>query len=217
MSKRLLPLLALLLAPLAAAMGEFYCCQDANGQSICGDTLPERCRGHAYRILDRNGNIIKEIAPPLTPEQKAEQAMEARRRKLEEAAAREQRRLDNALLDTYATPQDIDFAQQKAENDVDLAIRNAQEVLAEAQDKRQKLAEEAEFYQKKSMPSELQNDLRATDHEIKVQQELIAVKKREKAAIRAKYEADRKRYLELTGRRSTGATITPPNSSATAR
>jgi hypothetical protein len=214
----LLPLALLSLASTSEAAGEFYCCQEAtSGRRICGDTLPEQCRGRAYRILDRAGNVIKEVGPPLTQEQKAEQAAENSQRKKKEEAAREQRRLDQALLDTYATPQDIDIAQRKAEDDVDLSIRNAQEYLESVQVKRQKLEAEAEFYQKKAMPPDLEKDLRAINHEIRLQQDLIATKQGELTTIHGKYDADRKRYFELTGRRSTGSAVNRPASSSANR
>ena len=70
MRKLALPLLTLLLANSAQAANEFYCCQDpASGRRVCSDTLPEQCRGRAYRILDSGGNIIKEVGAPLSPEQ----------------------------------------------------------------------------------------------------------------------------------------------------
>jgi hypothetical protein len=202
MLKRPLPLSLLLLAlsaNTASAAGELYCCPDpVSGRRICGDTLPEQCRGRGYRILDSSGNVIKEVGPPLTAEQKAEQAMEARRKKQLEDAAREQRYRDQALLDTYATPKDIDMAQSKAEADVNLAIQETQTRINEAQAKRKKFEAEAEFYKKKAMPAELTKELRTLDHEIKTQQELLDVKKREFDAIKAKYDADRKRYYEVT-------------------
>lgn len=144
--------------------------------------------------------MLKEVGPPLTPEQKAEQAQEAKRKKLLEEANREQHRKDQALLDTYAAPEDIDLAQSKAEADVNLAIQAAQDRIVVAQKKRKKFEDEAEFYKKKEMPAELTKQLNALEHEIKVQRELQDVKKREFDAIKAKYDADRKRYAELTGR-----------------
>jgi hypothetical protein len=189
------------LATSAGATGEFYCCQDPNsGRRVCGDTLPEQCRGRAYRVLDSGGNVVKEVGPPLTPEQKAELAQETKRKKLLEEASREQRRKDQALLDTYAAPEDIDLAQSKAEADVNLAIQAAQERIVVAQKKRKKFEDEAEFYKKKEMPAELAKQLHALEHEIKLQRELQDVKKREFDVIKAKYDADRKRYGELTGR-----------------
>lgn len=204
MSRPLLaPLLLLLMASSAQAAGEFYCCQDpTSGRRVCSDTLPDQCRGRAYRVLDSAGNFVREVGPPLSPEQKAEQALENRRKKQLEEASREQRRRDQALLDTYATPQDIDLAQGKAEADVNLAILATQTRIDAARVKRKKFEDEAEFYKKKALPAELEKELHALDHEIKVQHELLDVKKRDFDAIKAKYDADRKRYYELTGRGS---------------
>ena len=207
MRKTALPLLVLLAVGSAQAASEFYCCQDpANGRRVCGDTLPEQCRGRAYRILDSGGNIVKEVGAPLTSEQKAELVLENKRRKQLEDAGREQRRRDQALLDTYTTAEDIDLAQKKAEADVNLAIQATNERIATAQKKRKKFADEAEFYKKKALPPELEKDLRAIDHEIRLQQELIALKQKEFDTIKAKYDADRKRYFELTSKSPT----TPP-------
>ncbi len=207
MRKTALPLLVLLAVGSAQAASEFYCCQDpANGRRVCGDTLPEQCRGRAYRILDSGGNIVKEVGAPLTSEQKAELVLENKRRKQLEDAGREQRRRDQALLDTYTTAEDIDLAQKKAEADVNLAIQATNERIATAQKKRKKFADEAEFYKKKALPPELEKDLRAIDHEIRLQQELIALKQKEFDTIKAKYDADRKRYFELTRKSPT----TPP-------
>ncbi|PKO93744.1 MAG: hypothetical protein CVU16_04485 [Betaproteobacteria bacterium HGW-Betaproteobacteria-10] len=198
------PLTALLLALTANgafAAGEFYCCADpTNGRRICADTLPEQCRARAYRILDSGGNLLKEVGPPLTAEQKAELTAAARQAKQREDIAREQRRKDQALLDTYASPQDIDLAQNKAETDVKLAIQDTQARIDEARSKRKKAEAEAEFYRKKSMPAELAKELRTLEHEIRIQQELLAVKKREFDAVKTKYDADRQRYYEVTKR-----------------
>lgn len=174
-----------------------FCCE---GGRICADSLPEQCRGKAYRILDSGGNLLKEVGPPLTPEQKAQAAAEAQRKKELEEQAKEQRRKDQALLDTYAMPQDIDLAQSKAEADVNLAIKAAEDRIAAARKTRKKFEDEAEFYKKKTLPAEVAKGLRDADHEIKTQQELLDVKKGDAALIKAKYDADRKRYAELTGR-----------------
>ncbi|WP_153132250.1 hypothetical protein [Dechloromonas hortensis] len=201
MPKRLLAPLLLLLATTAQAGGEFYCCQDpGNGRRVCGDALPDVCRGRAYRLLDSAGNVIKEVGPPLSPEEKALAAAESRRKKKLEEADREQRRRDQALLDTYALPQDIDLAQRKAEADVNFAIAASQAKIDVARKKRKKFEAEAEFYKKKTLPPELEKELRAIDHEIKLEQELLDIKKHDFETIKTKYDADRKRYNELTGR-----------------
>ncbi len=192
-----------LLAALPASAGEFYCCPDpATGRRICEDTVPPQCRGRGYKVLDSAGNLLRDVPPPLTPEQKAQQAQEAKLRKQQEEAAREQRRKDQALLDTYATPADIDQAQQKAENDLNTAISSAKAQMDTIRRQLQKLEKEAEFYKKKTMPTELAKDLEAQRHEMSLLQELVNLKQKDFDTVRTKYDADRKRYFELTGRSS---------------
>lgn len=201
MSKSLLVPLLAVLATTVQAGGELYCCQDpSNGRRVCSDALPDVCRGRAYRLLDSGGNIIKEVGPPLTAEEKAQAAAESRRRKQQDEANREQRRRDQALLDTYVLPQDIDLAQRKAEADVNFAITASQAKIDAAYKKRKKLEAEAEFYKKKTLPPQLEKDLRAIDHELKLEQELLDIKKHDLETIKTKYDADRQRYNELTGR-----------------
>jgi hypothetical protein len=209
MSRLLLLPLLLLAAASSQAASEFYCCQDSNGRRICSDMLPDQCRGRPYKVLDNGGNIVREVGPPPTAEERQAQVAENLRKKQQDEAAREQYRKDQALLDTYATPQDIDLSQRKAENDVNLAIAATQAKINVAMIKHKKLLEEAEFYRKKTLPPELVKDLRTVEHEIKVEQELLDVKKHDFELIRTKYDADRQRYQELTGRRR------PPVSGAT--
>jgi len=192
-------LLSALALPVAAQQSnKLYCC---DGGRICADSLPVQCRGKAFRILDDKGNVIKEVGPPLTPEQKAQLVLEEKQRKEAEEKLKEQRRKDQALLDTYATLEDIDVAQRKAENDINLAIKDIEGKIEVSKKKRKKFEDEAEFYKKKTLPVEVAKGLGEADHEIKTQQELLAVKQGDLQTIKTKYDTDRKRYIELTGAR----------------
>lgn len=189
---------------------EYYCCIDpGSGRRACGDTLPPQCRGRAYRVFDRAGNPIREVAAAMTPEEKAAAAAAAKRQQQLEEQKLERRRMDAALLSTYATPEDIDLAQDKAEGDVNLTIRDATEKITELQKRLNKLTAEAEFYKRSPMPPGLASDLRMVNHEIRLQQELIEVKRKEQAKIHSKYDGDRQRYYELTGRRSLSRPVSP--------
>lgn len=203
------PLTLLLLLGLSApgwAASSFFCCNDpSSGRRVCGDSLPQQCRGQAYRIFDKAGNLQKEVGPPLTAEQKAVQKQQAELAKRQEEAAREQRRLDQALLDTYATPEDIDRAQGKAESDILHLIKAAQDKILAAEKEQKKLAAEAEFYPNKAKPADLEKKLHNSESEIKMQQELIDVKNRDLVTLRTKYDTERQRYFELTGRSSGAA------------
>ena len=52
----------------AAGAGRFYCCE---GRRFCGDSLPEQCRGKAYRIYDSKGNFLRDVGPPMSADEKA--------------------------------------------------------------------------------------------------------------------------------------------------
>ena len=191
------------------ASADFYCCQDG-GRRACGDSLPEVCRGRAYKVLDKSGNLLKEVGPPLSPEQKAAQAEELKRQKEQEEKAREQRRRDQALLDTYSSIKDIDISQEKAENDVKLSIKNVEAQIQLTQLKRKKFEDEAEFYKKKQIPPEVQKGLQLTNHELKLQEELLELKQGEFAKIKAKYDGEKQRFIELSSSRRSTATPASP-------
>ena len=64
---------------------------------------------------------------------------------------------------------------------------------------------ELAFYQdskdkkaKSGPPTKLTNDIKNSDIDLKAQEDLLAVKKKEVSVINAKYDEDKKRYLEAT-------------------
>lgn len=171
--------------------------------------MPKQCRGETYRVFDSSGNTVKDVGPPLTPEQKAELIAEEKRQARLEEANREQRRKDQALLDTYATREDIDLSQKKAEGDLHLVIKDAQTALLGLTEKRKAFELEAEFYKSKTMPPQLAKDLRTIDHEIKLQNELIDLKNQEFKTVREKYGADRQRYDIITKGRNKPSSSRP--------
>lgn len=176
-----------------------YCCQSASGGKICGDGLPEQCRGKAYKILSSSGAVIKEVGPPLTAEQKAQAEADAKRKKEEEAARQEQRRKDSALLATYSSVKDVDQARTRAETNILELIKQSEAKIEALKKQRKKYDEEAEFYKKKALPPELEKNLRYNDSEINSYNGIIEGKKAELEKIRTKYDEDKRRFLELSG------------------
>ena len=55
---------------------------------------------------------------------------------------------------------------------------------------------------KKAMPAEIQKGLADTEFEIKAQESIIESKKKDMVTIQAKYDDDRKRFLDLQHRRA---------------
>jgi hypothetical protein len=198
LTARHLTIFCLLLASIPAQAGsEFFCCQDANGRRACGDTLPEICRAKAYQIIDGSGNVVKEVGPPLTPEQKKEALLLEKRRQEQEQLIRQQRLKDQALLETYSSLGDIDLAQKQAEINLQRSIEATDAQIQVINEQRKKFEREAEFYKKHAMPPEVAKGLRDTDFNLKLLAETRAAKQREFQAMTSKFDEERKRYLEI--------------------
>lgn len=177
-----------------------YCCTDAAGKQVCGDILPQACYGRAYRELGDAGRTVRNVAAPLTAEQRAQRAAEEEARKKADAALKEQQRKDQALLNTYGTVRDIEAMRLRAQEDVQKSIRNAEAKINELRLQRKKFEDEAEFYRKKTLPVDVRKGLADADFEIKAQESIIAAKKKELDVIRVKYDEDHRRFVELTQR-----------------
>lgn len=184
-----------------------YCCNEESGHQICSDILPQQCYARAYREVNERGIIVRRVDAPLTPAQRAQREAEQRRKQEEGRLAQEQRRKDQALLNTYATVQDIDLYRERAIKDLEKSIADTREKQKEYLEKKKELMEEAEFYKKRPMPADLKTAIRDNDSEISALQSVIDSKMRDIETVKAKFDEDRRRYLEITRglRRSAGS------------
>ncbi|MDR2614315.1 MAG: hypothetical protein LBC91_03195 [Candidatus Accumulibacter sp.] len=186
----------------AAEGGRFYCCTDAAGKYVCGDILPHACYGRAYRELGADGRTVREVAAPLTAEQRAQRTAEEERRQKDEVAQKEQRRKDQLLLDTYVSLDEIEVTRKRLLDDVRRSISDAEERIAEIQAQRRKYEEEAEFYRKKALPPEIEKGLADTEFEIKAQESIIEARKKDVTAVQEKFDEEHKRFLDLQRRKA---------------
>lgn len=199
-------------APSASAQAKLYKWTDASGKVHYTDKMPTEAAGRAAEELNRQGTVVRRTEAPLTAEQRAELERERKRKLEEEVAAKEQKRKDLALLNTYSSERDIDEARVRALKANEDAIKEAEHKLADAQKRSAKLKAEAEFYQKKPMPAQLKQDVQVNELERRTQSELIEMKKREVASINAKYDEDKRRFVDLTRNHKTaqGPSVTVP-------
>ena len=197
----LLPLLSSASAAAEPPGGaKFFCCNDAAGKYVCGDTVPVACYGRAYRELGADGRTVREIEAPLTAEQRARRAAEEDAARREAARLKEQQRKDQALMETYVNAEEIEAMRKRALDDVQQSIRNTEAQIVEIKARRKKFEDEAEFYKRKMLPPDVQKGLEDTGLEIKSQESVIEAKKKEIGVIQAKYDDDLKRYLDLQRR-----------------
>jgi len=190
----------LLAAAPAAAQQRMYKCVDARGKVYYTQVPPPECLGRDTLELDKSGMLIRKGQTPtaLTPAQ--EKAREAeRKKKLEdEERAKEERRKNTALLNTYSSEKDIDDARGRALKEAQAAIAETEKRIAGARQRKKELESEKEFYVKKPMPLKLKQDIANNEIDIKNQTELLDAKKKEISIINARYDSDKRRYVELT-------------------
>jgi hypothetical protein len=193
-------LLALAGSGASRAAPRIYCCPDESGKQVCGDILPAACYGRAYREVGDSGRTSRLVDAPLTPEQRARRAAEEQKRAEEERLLNEQKRRDQALLNTYSSEKDIELMRSRAERDIAAAIKAAEERIAEIRRLRKKFENEAEFYRKRQLPAEVAKGLRDADYEIDSQAWVIESKKKDRETMRLKYDQDLRRFIELSKR-----------------
>jgi hypothetical protein len=189
----------LALAAATASAAHMYKCVDSKGKPYYTDRPPAECTGKEMDELSRQGMVVKKREAALTPEQRAARDAEDKRKKEEALAAQEERRKNQALLNTYSSEKDIEDGRQRALKQSQQAATEIEKRIDDANKRGNQLAGEKEFYTKKPMPKKLSDELKDNAIELKIQQDALAEKKKELREINAKYDEDKRRYLELTG------------------
>ncbi|OGA64451.1 MAG: hypothetical protein A3F77_14265 [Betaproteobacteria bacterium RIFCSPLOWO2_12_FULL_67_28] len=189
---------ALLFSAHAAAQQRMYKCVDDKGKVYYTQVPPKECLGRDTQEISRQGRVTKRTEAALTPEQQAAREEEKKKQQEQEIAAREQKRKAQALLNTYSSEKDLEDARGRALKDNEVAIRESEKRIAGAEKRKKELEAEKEFYLKKPMPPKLAQDVKSNEAEIRNQRELLEAKKKQVADINARYDEDKRRYVELT-------------------
>jgi hypothetical protein len=198
---------ALMLAPLAAEAqpkGERYTyrCTGTDGKKYYGSTIPPACLGQPIDQLNSRGIRVKRIDPEGDEKARLEKEAEEKRVADEAAERREALRRNRALLATYTSVKDIDSARRRALLDNQKAVKEAESRIEALKKRRAAYDKELEFYKEGAKPpAKLQEDIRATEVDIEATEGLLASKQKETVNINAKYDEDKRRYQELTGRK----------------
>jgi hypothetical protein len=169
----------------------------ATGRTIYTDKVPAEQAGKANEQLSGQGMVVKRNEAAPTADQIAAREAERKRKLEEDIAAKEERRKNQALLNTYPSEKDIDEARDRAIKANEEAVKDAERKLADAEKRKKALAAEAEFYAKRPIPAQLKRDIQQNEVERNAVTELVEKKKQEIDAINARYDEDLRRYREL--------------------
>ena len=188
--------------PLDAA-AQTYRCITKEGKVYYGQTMPTACIGQVVEQLNAQGLVIKRIVPNnVQMEDSAAKEAEERKKMAEATRVKEEQRRNRALLATYTSTRDIDEARARALSEPTTRVSEIEARIEELTKKRAALAkEQASYTGGRNPPSTLTEQITDVESELNLQKELQSSKRRDIESINAKYDADKKRYVELTGRR----------------
>jgi hypothetical protein len=210
----------------ASAAGAAYKCVDEKGVTHFGDTPPAGCASVVMYEIGKSGNVLRKIDPTPTPEQVKVQQEEYERVKASLKSESEQKRKDMALLSTFSSEREFDMARDRNIEPLNARIASARDRLAAVDKRVAEIEEEMEFYKAgkskagktREAPAGLTADLHRARQEKTVLVASIANYERDIEQTRAKFDVDKKRWLDIKrGGGSAKAAESPPSDVKPAR
>lgn len=169
-----------------------YRYRDNRGVVSIDDHVPPEFIKNGYQIITRDGRVIEEVGPQLT----GAAAEKAR------AAAAEAKRVqewDESLLRRYSTTADIESARERAlrEFDIRISILNSNLQSVKGQIEREQ-ARAADIERRgQQVPAELAESIEDLRSEVAATEEMVSLRKRERAEVYASYQRDIERFESL--------------------
>jgi hypothetical protein len=193
---------ALALAPSAFAV---YKCVDEKGITRIGETPPDECANVPMQEVGRSGTVLRTIAPSLTPAQVEAARAAEEKKKLENKAAAEQARKDEALLYTYASEREFDMTRDRNIEPINSRKKVANERIAAIDKRMKQIEDEMEFYKAgkgksgktRETPETLVHDLERAKKEKATIEKSLGNYDKEIAELKLKYDGDKQRWIAL--------------------
>lgn len=185
-----------------SAEAKLYKWVDNDGVTHYGEVIPPEHADKSRVELNQNGRVVKE-QDVLTPEQRLVKEQADKKKRAEEQLTIERQRRDKTLINTYSNVNEIDLARSRSLQQIDARIYVIQSSIATANANLAGLQNEADGYAKrhKEIPPSLKDDLQNTQTRLDMLNKNLAQPLADKAAIEARYDADKARYMELTGKK----------------
>ena len=185
--------------PVAAKLYKWV---DDNGTTHYGETIPPEYADKDRVELNKEGRVIKNDEV-ITPERRLVKEQEDKKKREDAAAALDQQRHDRTLINTYSSVQEIELARIRSVQQVDARINVLNSSVKAANDRMLALQKEADNDTKanRKIPDSLQEDLRDVQARLTKLQQDLEKPNAEKAALEARFAADKTRYMELTGKK----------------
>ncbi len=185
--------------PVAAKLYKWV---DDNGTTHYGETVPPEYANKDRVELNQAGRVIKS-EEVITPERRRAKEQEDAKKRDDANAALEQQRNDRTLINTYNSVKEIDLARIRGLQQVDARINVISSYIKTANDNLLALQVEADNFAKanRKIPESLREDLQDAQARLTKLQQDLEIPKADKSALEARFDADKARYIELTGKK----------------
>lgn len=170
----------------------FYRYVDSDGQTIVVDNLNQGAIEFGYQVIGNNGQVLETIPRALTRQER-----EAEIVRQQEAAVL--RVWDESLLLQYSTVEDIEAAEIRAlqELDVRIGILRSNQTSLNTQLKTEQSKAANLERAGRAVPADQQNRIRDLAIELEATKESSALRREERVALQDAYRKDRGRFAEL--------------------
>lgn len=198
---RLLTVLILLtLASLPASAGTIKKWVDERGVTHYGDTIPPQYVNQGSSEISSQGIVVKRTERATTAEERKALEEEKTRQQEAELKEMEQQRRDRALLNTYTSEKEIDLARERNVQQAEVQVKSTELRIKQVEERLAKFRRQADAMSKsgKPLPADLRDDLADAEREALHLRESVQQKKKDMEAIRARFDADKQRFRELT-------------------
>ena len=190
----------------ASAQQKLYRWVDNEGLVHYSDRVPPANASQGHDILNDHGIAVGHIDRAATEEELAERILTAALEAAEEAAALEQARYDNVLLDTYLSVEDIVRLRDQRLDLLEAQATVTEQYLVSLTERLDELLQSAERYSPYSddsdapaIPENLALDITRTAESIELYEETLRKSYRQQETLAETFAADIQRFRELTG------------------
>jgi len=197
---------AAMLAGANPALAATYKWVDEKGVVHYTDKLPPEAVDKASVELSKEGIAVRKTEKAQTPEQRRAAEQEEERQRQAAKQQEEIARRDRALVASYTSEAEIDLARNRSLQTINNVVQSSLAYTDQLNKRRAEAEAKKAQMEGKPMASTIDRELEGIDAELARQAELIAQKKRESAAITAKYDADKARWRELVAAKSASDT-----------
>jgi hypothetical protein len=188
-------------AALCAAMismnaeAKLYKWVDKHGQTHYGETIPPEYANSDTKVLEKNRVIDRKDGFDVKQQQESKIDPEVAK------AAKEAKRRDEALLNTYSSEKEIDLSRQRNLLQVEARVNSFTTMLKSAKESLEGLYKEREGFtkQNRKIPQSLEEDIVEGEALVTKRQKELDTSQNEMDAVKARYDADKQRYRELKG------------------